>query len=110
MEDEQDYMGLYEAELSKQIHLRNKQQKEWEIMKKKMGMARNHDNQKEGLTDKQEDDRIEMEETSMSKKVAASLASSAASLGDGNCDEDEVIADVIQKAVDLLLNQNGKIL
>ena len=28
LEDQQDYMGLYESELNKQMHLRNKQKKE----------------------------------------------------------------------------------
>ena len=100
-------MGLYEAELSKQIHLRNKQQKEWETMKKKMGAEKTVSTAREQhlKDDKLEDDRIELEETNKSKSLASSLLKGA--LARANDEEEDV--DVLQKAVDVILNQNGKV-
>ena len=44
-------MGLYQSELNKQMFLRNKQKKEWEMMKKKI--ATEQEKKKEEKTDDQ---------------------------------------------------------
>lgn len=96
-------MGLYESELTKQIHLRNRQKQEWDMMKKKMEIAEEKrvedKNQEQDAIDREqrEEDRIELEETHISKKLASSMVKSA--LGNG--------ADTMQKMVELLQNQNG---
>ena len=97
-------MGLYESELTKQIHLRNKQRKEWEAMKKKMAWTEEQTHvkkaQEQQLLDQEhrEEERTELEETRASKKVTAAMVETA--LG-GN------IAESLQKIVEVLQNQNG---
>lgn len=94
-------MGLYESEISKQIHLRNRQKKEWETMKKKQlptsnGLIPEHV-EKQLEEERRRDESIEIQETQASKKLAAAMTRSAR----GGLD------DTLQKAVDLLNNQNG---
>lgn len=108
MEEEQDLMGLYQSELSRQIHLRNKQKREWELMKKKIDLE--NDKKKKNLSHQQElfeqeqrqGDREELEETEASKKLASAMLRSAS--GQDNYEE------TLSKAVDLLHNQNGNLL
>ena len=57
LEDEQDYMGLYEAEISKQIHLRNKQRKEWDAMKNKLHAAPSYHRVPENIEKQLEDEK-----------------------------------------------------
>ena len=108
VEEEQDLMGLYQSELSRQIHLRNKQKREWELMKKKIDLE--NDKKKKNLSHQQElfeqeqrqGDREELEETEASKKLASAMLRSAS--GQDNYEE------TLSKAVDLLHNQNGNLL
>lgn len=103
LEDEQDFLGLYESELSKQIHLRNKQRKEWDMMKKKMEQEQEKKKSKKAeeqqLIDEEEkeEERVEIEETRVSKKLAAAMVRSAA----------EEPSNVLEKIVEVLQNQNG---
>lgn len=104
LEDEQDFLGLYESELNKQIHLRNKQRKEWDMMKKRM----EHDEEKKMAQitkerelveeEAKEEERIEIEETRVSKKLTSAMVRSAL----------EEPAQALNKIVDVLQNQNGK--
>ena len=105
MEEEQDLMGLYQSELSRQIHLRNKQKREWESLKKKI--AKDMEQQKKDLTNEQDlfeqeqrqEDLEEMRETEASKKLATAMLRSASGLDN--------YEETLSKAVDLLQNQNG---
>ena len=95
-------MGLYESEISKQIHLRNQQKKEWIAMKKKYQpppskrlLPENVEKQFED--ERRLDDSLEIQETQVSKKLSGAMMRSAR----GGLD------DTLLKAVDLLNNQNG---
>ena len=96
-------MGLYESELSKQIHLRNRQKKEWEMMKKKMALAEEQRKQQalecQNLRDQEqrEADRTELEETQASKNLTSAMVRSSLALE----------SDTLQKVVEVLQNQNG---
>lgn len=96
-------MGLYESELNKQILLRKRQKREWDSMAKKMALAeeerqRKRREEEEKLEqERREEDRVELEETRVSKDVCSAMVKSA--LGRQ--------ADTLQKAVDVLQNQNG---
>ena len=94
-------MGLYESEISKQIHLRNKQRKEWEAMKKKLEVqpSKGLEVQRQLEEVRRLDDAVELKETQASKKLASAMVKSAK----GGVD------DTLQKAVDFLNNQNGMI-
>ena len=97
-------MGLYQSELSKQIHLRKMQKREWD------GMLRNiSQNAQQKLKDISERQRVheeeeregnlrEIDETNVSKKLASAMVKSSLENWD----------DTMQRAVDLLQNQNGK--
>ena len=97
-------MGLYESELSKQIHLRNKQRREWENMKK--AMKTNEENKREHFHNKQlilekeqrEENMEELRETEVSKNLCTAMVRSA----------NEEVEFILQKIVDVLQNQNGK--
>lgn len=97
-------MGLYESELNKQIHLRNKQKQEWDMMKKKLVLAEEQRKEKayqdQQLIDQEqrEEDRIEIEETRLSKNLVSEMVKSA--LGEQS--------STLHKVVDVLQNQNGK--
>lgn len=96
-------MGLYELELSKQLHLRNRQKREWEMLKKKMIAAKEEEEQENSRRNvlieakKKEEDRNELAETEVSKNLASAMVRSARETKD----------DTLQKAVELLQNQNG---
>lgn len=98
-------MGLYQSELSRQIHLRNKQKREWVTLRKKIAQTNEERNskisQQQELLQQEQDkaDQEEMLETETSKKLASSMVSSAANEG---------VADTLLKVVDILQNQNGK--
>ena len=105
LENEQDLMGLYESELNKQLFLRNKQRKEWDMMNKKIE-AENHRRQEEGSDqqrlmdqEKREEDRVELTETTASKKLTQAMLRSCQEHDDGN--------DTLEKVVDVLKDQNG---
>lgn len=108
MEEEQDLMGLYQSELTRQIHLRNKQKREWGVIRK--NMKKSNEEKKNELSHQQqlfeqEQERAnveEMQETEKSKGLAAALVKSA----NANLQSD----DTMKKAVDLLQNQNGNML
>ena len=106
LEDEQDLMGLYESELNKQIHLRNKQRKEWDVMNKKMEAdmekKKTEISQQQRLLeqDKRDEDRVEIRETNKSKNLVATMVQSAH-------DEEEDDDDTLLKAVEVLQDQNG---
>lgn len=97
-------MGLYESELSKQIHLRNKQRREWENMKK--AMKTNEENKREHFHNKQlilekekrEENMEELRETEVSKNLCTAKVRST----------NEEVEFILQKIVDVLQNQNGK--
>lgn len=97
-------MGLYESELSKQLHLRNRQKREWESMKKSMDLAKEKEKeevarQKELFEQqKKDEDRIELQETETSKNLASRMSKSAHEKSD----------DTLQRCVEVLQNQNGK--
>ena len=96
-------MGLYESELSRQIHLRSRQKKEWHALRKKMeeaaALASNSDDvEKQLLEDKRKEDSREMQETAASKQLAAAMVNSSTESKD----------ETLHKCVDLLNNQNGK--
>lgn len=102
-------MGLYESELSRQIHLRNRQKKEWQAIRKKMEndaaeASNNSKNlvpqhvEKQFQEDKRREDNQEMEETVRSKQLASAMMKSANSNHD----------DTLQKCVEVMNNQNGK--
>ena len=93
-------MGLYQSELGKQIHLRNKQKREWETMKKNMEKKKMEEARQQALFEKeqQEHDSFELEETENSKSLSSAMLKSARENSD----------DTLRKAVDLLHNQNGK--
>lgn len=95
-------MGLYESEISKQIHLRNKQKREWDIMKEKLLASppkrlMSEELEKQLEEQKRQQDSQELEETHSSKKLAAAMIRSAR----GGMD------DTLQRAVDVINNQNG---
>ena len=98
-------MGLYQSELTKQIYLRNKQKKEWEMMKKKMAVAEDRSREKKTgeeermQRDKHEEDLEELQETRASKKLVSDMVKSAL----------EKNADSLQRAVEVLQNQNGEL-
>lgn len=97
-------MGLYESELNKQIHLRNRQKKEWDMMKKKIAVAEEQKIQEaaegQNLIDQEQRDadRIELEETQTSKKLASEMVRSSLAQE----------SDSLKKIVEVLQNQNGK--
>lgn len=97
-------MGLYESELNKQIYLRNKQKKEWEVMKKKIELAEEKKKmEEEELNERQqqqqrEEDRIELEQTNVSKKLVANMVENAQGIS----------SETLLKVVEVLQNQNGK--
>ena len=96
-------MGLYESELSRQIHLRSRQKKEWHALRKKMeeaaALASNSDDvEKQLLEDKRKEDSREMQETAASKQLAAAMVNSSTESKD----------ETLHKCVDLLNNQNDK--
>lgn len=96
-------MGLYELELTKQIHLRNRQKREWEMLNKKrvqeeqLQLQKNNDEQIHLHQEEKNEERIEMEETKVSKNLASAMVRS--SLGDQ--------AETLQRVVEVLQNQNG---
>lgn len=96
-------MGLYESELTKQIHLRNKQKQEWDMMKKKMVIAEERKVQERAREqdvlekEQREEDRIELEETRISKNLCAAMVKTPLASG----------AEALQKVVEVLKNQNG---
>ena len=98
-------MGLYESELNKQIHLRNRQKKEWDMMKKKIAFEEEQrieqaaQGQNQIAQEQREADRVELEETQTSKNLAAAMLKSSLSLE----------SDTLQKVVEVLQNQNGKL-
>ena len=98
-------MGLYESELNKQIHLRNRQKKEWEMMKKKIALAEEQRSQQaaqgQDLLDQEqrEADRVELEETQTSKKLTSAMVKSSLAHA----------SDTLPKIVEVLQNQNGKL-
>lgn len=96
-------MGLYQSELTRQIHLRNRQKREWEKMKQ--AELINREKKKNDLSRKQElfekeqreEDLEEIRETEVSKSLAAAMFGSARESKD----------NTLMKVVDLLQNQNG---
>ena len=98
-------MGLYESEINKQLHLRNRQRREWESMKKKQiaddeNKKRQSSHQQKLLEqERREQDQIEMNETNVSKKLTASMVNA--------CQEAEDDDDVLIKVVEVLRDQNG---
>lgn len=96
-------MGLYESEISKQMYLRNKQKREWEVMKKKIALDKELsqksliEQQQVYDQERREEDRLEIRETETSKKLALAMLKSANENSD----------DTLQRAVELLHNQNG---
>lgn len=96
-------MGLYESEINKQIHLRNRQRREWDMIKKRIASEeeekRKEKTKEQHLVEQEqrEEDRIEIEETRASKNLASSMVRSALA-GE---------SDTLQKVVDVLQNQNG---
>ena len=100
-------MGLYESELSRQIHLRSRQKKEWQIQRKKMEEAaaakasKPVEIEKQILEDKKKEDIREMEETATSKQLAATMVRSSAASNQ---------VETLQNCVDLLNNQNGHLI
>lgn len=107
LEEEQDFMGLYESEISKQLHLRNRQRREWDAMRKKI-QADEEKQRSELLTqqkvleqEKRREDRTEIAETDASKKLAAAMVKSSR---DGADDD-----DVLNRAVEVLRDQNGNL-
>lgn len=98
-------MGLYNSELNKQIHLRNKQKREWEKMKKAMEgdmqkrMEERARNQSILEQEKRNDDRIEMVETDRSKKLTNAMVYSA--------QEGLAVDETLHRAVEVIRDQNG---
>lgn len=99
-------MGLYQSKLSRQLHLRNKQKQEWDMMKKnieieKKQIALQLFRQKEMIDQEERDEEdTEIKETELSKKLCSSMVKSSR-----NND-----LDTLQKTVDLLQNMNGNLL
>lgn len=93
-------MGLYQLELSRQIHLRNKQKREWEVMKKKEAISQEKKQAQQDLVEKElrAEDAEELQETEISKQLASEMNESARDNSD----------DTLMRAVNLLHNQNGK--
>lgn len=97
-------MGLYESELSRQIHLRSRQKKEWQMLRKKMEAEANSRHvipeqvEKEIQEEKRKDDQRELAETATSKQLAAAMMRSSTANDD----------ETLHKCADLLNNQNGK--
>lgn len=97
-------MGLYQSELNKQIHLRNKQKQEWDLMKKKLQISEEKKqtelSKKQMLLEKEQEmeDQQEVQETDVSKTLSAAMVQSA---------RDHETSHTLQRAVDLLHNQNG---
>ena len=98
-------MGLYQSELTKQRHLKKMQKKEWDMMKKKMAEKQQHKNnelnEQQTIHDQEEREQnlVELRETEASKKLASAMVKSSLERKD----------DTLQKAVDLLHNQNGNL-
>lgn len=105
LEDDQDFMGLYELELSKQLYLRNKQKREWDMMNKQMKI--NEELKKQELSsqqaileqEKKDEDRTEKSETDASRKLTAAMVQSYQK-GDH---------DTLTKVVEVLRDQSGNI-
>lgn len=101
-------MGLYESELNKQMILRNKQRREWELMNKKILADEENKKQehshKQRLLDeeKKEEDRAEIAETEKSKKLNNAMVKSS--------QDDDSDNETLSKAVDVLKDQHGNIL
>lgn len=97
-------MGLYEAELNKQLLLRNKQRKEWDMMKQRIDADKERknkelsDQQRLLQNEKREEDRVEMAETDASKRLVNVMVRTAQE------DDDD---DTLVKIVDVLKDQNG---
>ena len=96
-------MGLYESELSKQLFLRNKQRQEWDMMNKKIE-AEKEKQKKDGShqqrlidQEKRDDDRVEMAETEVSKKLTSTMVRSFQE------DDNETLG----KVVDVLKDHTG---
>ena len=104
LENEQDLMGLYESELTKQLFLRNKQRKEWDMMKEKIQAETERkekeiSNQQRLLEqEKRDENRAEMAETDVSKNLANAMLRSS---------QDDDDDDTLLKIVDVLKDQNG---
>ena len=100
-------MGLYQSELNKQLHLRNRQKQEWDLMKKKM--EENNDKKEKEKSQQQmmyeEEQRVEdqqeVDDTDKSKRLSSSMMRSA---------RDTDSSETLQRAVDLLHNQNGNLI
>lgn len=98
-------MGLYQAELSKQIFLRNKQKREWEAMTKKIAAA--NERKKDEKTEEQlrleqeerEQNLNEINETQVSKKLCSAMVKSALERNN----------DTLERAVEVIQNQNGNL-
>ena len=94
-------MGLYQTELSRQIHLRNKQKREWDRMKKvvltKEKEKKSAKHQELLEKEQKEEDLEELRETEISKNLDSAMVAS----GRKNS------SDILLRAVDLLHNQNG---
>lgn len=103
LEDEQDSLGLYQSELTKQIHLRNKQRKEWDAMKKKMAISEEEriskKSKEQQLIEQEEkaEEKNEIEETRVSKRLTSAMTKSALA----------ETSETLKKVVDVLHNQNG---
>lgn len=103
LEDEQDCMGLYSSELTKQLHLRNKQKREWDLMRKKMVLEEENEKDQRSRNeqmldqDRLNEDQIELQETVVSKNLCSAMVRSVRA----NCD------DTMKRSVELLQNQNG---
>lgn len=85
------------------MQLRNRQKKEWEVMKRKMDHVTEEkkkafaQQQQIGQQERRNEDRVELMETETSKQLALAMLKSAKENSD----------DTLQRAVELLHNQNG---
>ena len=106
LEDEQDLMGLYESELNKQILLRKRQKREWDSMLKKLAQQQQQkekaklEEEEKLEQERREEDLIEMDQTRVSKDLCSVMVKSALAKEAGT----------LQKVVDVLQNQNGKLI
>ena len=96
-------MGLYESELTKQIHLRNRQKQEWDMMKKKMeteaadNLHKSNKEQELIQQEEREEERMELEETRVLKNLTSAMVNSSLH-NEG---------DALHRVVEVLQNQNG---
>lgn len=97
-------MGLYESELNKQIHLRNRQRREWDMLNKNMeieGEKRKRDiSEQEKMLEQErrEENRIEIAETEASKTLTQAMVRSS---------QEDDCQETLLKVVDVLRDQNG---